>query len=116
MSVSAAQSRTPVQVYFVLFALAAFTIRTSRTRKVIPGIAFNLLVFLTPFMPLVVTASYYSALAAKHYEKWEEKAHLFRNQELHSFLAEVTGFILLLLFLATLYQSAYRRWYALPQQ
>ncbi len=105
-----------LQVYFVLFALAAFTIKSSRTRNVIPGIAFNLLVFLTPFMPLVVTASYYSILEEKHFEKWEEKAHLFRNQELHYFLAEASGFILLLFLLTTLYQSAYRRWYALPQQ
>ena len=103
--------------YFILFiALAAF-IFNSKYRNVVSGIALNLLVFMTPFMPLVITSYYYESLHDRYsHSEYREYAHLFENQRLHMFLSEIGGGVLLILLLATLYQMAYKKWFALPEQ
>jgi hypothetical protein len=104
--------------YFIIFSVLSATIINARRRSLIPGIGLNLLVFITPFMPLIITASYYSALRRK-YEygfEWGKHKHLFINEKFHYFIAEIGGFILLLVLLATLYQMAYKKWYSLPEQ
>lgn len=109
---------TWVIIYFVLFAAISATIFNSRHRNVIAGIGLNLLVFLTPFMPLVITAAYYSALRRKYADNrnWERYEYLFANESRNYLIAEVGGFILLLVLLGTLYQMAYRKWYSAPEQ
>jgi MFS family permease len=105
-------------IYFIVFALLASTIINSEQRNVISGIGLNLLVFITAFMPLVATAAYYNYLHNK-YEFRDEPGiydRIFKYEALHYFMAEIGGFILLLVLLATLYQKAYRKWYSLPEQ
>lgn len=106
--------------YFILFAVLAALIFNSRYRTVISGIGLNLLVFMTPFMPLVITSYYYNSLRERYqydYDKdWAKYYHLFENEKYHMFLSEIGGGLLLIILLATLYQMAYKKWYALPEQ
>lgn len=102
--------------YFILFAGLSAFIFTNRYRNVISGIALNLLVFMTPFMPLVITSMYYKSLKQKtRYTNWEEYQY-FENEELHVFLSEMGGALLLVLLLATVYQMAYKKWFSSPEQ
>lgn len=110
---------TWIIIYFIIFSILSALIAGNRQRNGVSGIALNLLVFITPFMPLVITASYYSLLRDKYYRYGNELMsydYLFVNEERNYFIAEITGFVLLLALLATLYQMAYRKWYALPEQ
>ena len=107
--------------YFVLFTVLSALIFNSRYRNVVSGIALNLLVFMTPFMPLIITSYYYEKLHRKYsliLYKEDDRTYeqLFGNEKLHMFMAEIGGGLLLLLLLATLYQMAYKKWYALPEQ
>ncbi len=105
-------------VYFIIFLILAATIAGNSRRNIVSGIGLNLLVFITAFMPLVVTAAYYIFLREKYeFSDPKEEYYLrFVNEELHYFIAEIAGFVLLLVLLATIYQKAYRKWYALPEQ
>ncbi len=109
---------TWIIVYCIIFSILSALISRSRQRNGVSGIALNLLVFITPFMPLVITASYYSSLRHRYIYGNEliPSDYLFVNEERNYFIAEIAGFILLLVLLATLYQMAYRKWYALPEQ
>ena len=104
--------------YFILFIIISSFIWNSRNRNVISGISLNLLVFMTPFMPLIVTALYYESLRDiyRFHGDPEQYEVLFKNAELHFFLSEIGGFVLLALLLATVYQQAFKKWYALPEQ
>lgn len=104
--------------YFILFIILSALIFNSRYRNVISGIALNLLVFMTPFMPLIITSYYYEWLRKKydHLNDWGQYEHLFKNERLHMFISELGGGLLLLLLLATFFQMAYKKWYALPEQ
>lgn len=105
-------------IYFIIFlALAAF-IFNSRYRSAVTGIGLNLLVFMTAFMPLLITGYYYSTLRKKYYRESEWRLHedYFRNEEYHYFLSEVGGFLLLILLLATVYRLAFKKWFSLPEQ
>jgi hypothetical protein len=107
---------TWVIFYFIGFAIITATVANSRNRNVISGIALNLLVFLTAFIPLVCTALYYSSLRAR-YSYWNTaNEYLFKNESLHYFIAEIAGFGLLVILFATIYRAAYRKWFALPDQ
>lgn len=104
--------------YFILFIIISAFILNSRNRNAISGISLNLLVFMTPFMPLIITALYYESLRNSYQfpDDPEQYDLLFKNAELHFFLSEIGGFVLLVLLLTTVYQQAYKKWYALPEQ
>lgn len=104
--------------YFILFIIISALIINSRHRTVISGIGLNLLVFMTPFMPLIVTGLYYESLRNRYRfpDDPEQYDILLKNAELHFFLSEIGGFVLLILLLTTVYQQAYRKWYSLPEQ
>jgi len=104
--------------YFILFAILTALIFNSRNRTLVTGIGLNLLVFMTPFMPTVITGLYYQYLRNKYdYSVHPMKyVQVFENEDYHFLLSEIGGGILLILLLATIYQRAYRRWFALPEQ
>jgi hypothetical protein len=104
--------------YFILFAILTAFIFYSRNRNVVSGIGLNLLVFMTPFMPLVITGLYYKSLQDSFRYPYDSVEHAiaFKNEEYHFLLAEIGGGILLILLLATLYQMAYKKWFSLPEQ
>ena len=104
--------------YFIIFMLLSAFILNGKTRQVIPGIGLNFLVLMTPFIPLVITSIYYDSLRKKYLYLDEiriEYGQYFRNERLHYHLAQIGGFLLLILLLATLYQMAYRKWFSLPE-
>ena len=104
--------------YFMIFILLSAFIFNSKTRHVIPGIGLNFLVLMTPFIPLVITSIYYDSLRKKYFynnQIWVDYEQYFRNERLHYHLAQIGGFILLILLLATLYQMAYKKWFSLPE-
>jgi hypothetical protein len=107
---------TWVIFYFIGFAIITATIANSRNRNVVSGIALNLLVFLTAFMPLVCTALYYRMLRSRYSYQAISHDYLFRNENLHYLMAEIAGFVLLIVLLAGFYRSAYKKWFALPDQ
>jgi len=104
--------------YFILFGILTAFIFYSRNRNVVFGIGLNLLVFITPFMPLVITGLYYKSLRDRFNYPYvqEEYIKAFRNEDYHFFLSEIGGGVLLILLLATLYQMAYKKWFSLPEQ
>ena len=104
--------------YFMIFGGLTAYIFYSRNRNVVSGIALNLLVFMTPFMPLVITGLYYQSLEDSFRYPYDhrEYARAFENKDYHLFLSEIGGGILLILLLATLYQMAYKKWFSLPEQ
>lgn len=104
--------------YFIIFIIISTFILNSRNRKVVSGISLNLLVFMTPFMPLIVTGLYYESLRNRYRfpDDPEQYDVLFKNAGLHLFLSEIGGFVLLVLLLTTVYQQAYKKWYSLPEQ
>ena len=73
---------------------------------------------MTPFMPLIVTALYYESLRNRYRFSGDPEQYdtLFKNAELHYFVSEIGGFVLLIVLLTTVYQQAYKKWYALPEQ
>lgn len=110
---------TWIIAYFMIFILISAFIFNSKTRHVIPGIGLNFLVLMTPFIPLVITSLYYDSLRKKYFynaETWVGYGQYFKNEEFHYHLAQIGGFLLLILLLATLYQMAYRKWFSLPEQ
>ena len=105
--------------YFVIFSLISSIIFFKKTRGVFSGIALNLALFMVPLVPFTIVNLYYFYL----HERYDSppydtitSLYVFRNEELHYFLAEIGGFVLLLALVATVIQKAYRRWYALPEQ
>jgi hypothetical protein len=105
-------------IYFISFIVISAFIIKSKNRNVVSGIALNLLVFMTPFMPLVITALYYESLRDKYNSYVDPVAYnkLFENEYRDLFLSEIGGALLLLILLGTLYQQAYKKWFALPEQ
>ena len=118
MSHSGSDFPTWVILYFVIFCTLTFIITGAKNRNAITGIGLNLMVFLTPFMPLVITSMYYSILRRKYdyYADWEKHLHLFKNESFHYFLSEIAGFIIVVLLLSTFYRKIYKKWFALPEQ
>jgi hypothetical protein len=104
-------------IYYIIFCVLSALVITARNRNVVSGIALNLAVLITPLMPLIITAAYYSALHKKYdyIGRWESYNHFFKNEEYHYFLSEIGGFVLLFLLLATLFQKAYRKWFSQPE-
>lgn len=104
--------------YFILFGILTGFIFYSRNRNVVSGIGLNLLVFMTPFMPMVITSLYYKSLHDSFQYPYDpiDYANTFKNEEYHFLLSEIGGGILLILLLATLYQMAYKKWFSLPEQ
>ena len=101
-------------VYFLLFAVVAFTIGIDRVRYGWKGIALNLFVFSLPYIPLIIVAQYYDCLREKYYSY--EHPEKFLHKELHTHLAEAGGLVLVLLLLDIVIKPLYRKWYALPEQ
>jgi hypothetical protein len=103
-------------VYYIVFLILAVALSTSRIRSVFGGISLNLVLFLTPFIPLVSVAYYYALLTIKHQYDKPYPYKLFENQLLHFTYGEMAGFVLLLLMVSLFFSRKYRLWYAQPEQ
>ena len=101
--------------YYVIFGFLAFTMLGRKTRNVFNGIAINLFVFMTAFVPLMAVVLYYEVLR-REYRDQREGYVKFETEMRDMFLGEVGGFILLLILMAFFFKRLYRAWYALPEQ
>jgi len=99
--------------YFVVALGLSIGIFFSDKRQVATGIALNLFLWLLPFVPLCIVASYYERLRRLDYERYYERYDAMKLQ--HLFYAEVIGIVLLVVMIGTYVHKAYRRWYASPE-
>lgn len=100
--------------YFWLFVILALTIRLDPIRRAWKGIALNLFVVSVPYIPLIAVSLYYAFLELEFYPyKYRQK---FIHKDLHLLIAEIAGFVILLVLLDTVIIPLYRRWHALPEQ
>ena len=112
-------------VYFIFFLVFAITTIGRKVRSVFTGIALNLAVILTPFFPLMCVGTYYEHYEHRYYD-YDYYAYgvydpyyvpIDRSQELlHYQLAEIFGFVILLILIETAYKWMFRKWYASPEE
>ena len=100
-------------IFYFLFSIVAFTVFINKTRLVVTGIAINLMVFFTVFLPLVIAALYYQLERDKAIYSGEY--YPFENETRHYLYAEIAGAVLLLVLIETIFKKIYRKWYALPE-
>jgi hypothetical protein len=101
--------------YYALFGFLSFLMLGGRVRNVFNGISMNLFVFMTTFVPLIVVSLYYEILRFQYRDK-PEPEELFQHQLRDMFIAEIAGFVLVLILMTFFFKRLYRAWYAQPEQ
>ena len=102
-------------LYYAVFAGVALSIFKINTRKVVQGIALNLFIFTTPFIPLVFVALTWARRYSNSYNINEEIISS-EKLSLYSLIAEIAGFIILLILIQPLFKKLYRKWYSAPEE
>ena len=105
--------------YFLFFLIFALSTVNWKVRSVFSGIALNLAVVITPFIPLLVVFLYYELNRAAYYDYYyyDDLYQVDRDtMQLHYILSEIFGFVILLILIETVYKWAYRRWYSAPEE
>ncbi len=122
LAISASSVEGPLVItmtYWFVFGLIAFMGIMTRIRNVVTGIALNLFVYCTPFIPLMATAFYYLQLRESKRNISTEPLYdptLFDRESIHYFYAEIAGLALLLVMIEFVFRKLYRNWYAKPEQ
>ena len=100
-------------VYYVIFGITAFTVTGIKVRRAVQGIALNLFLLMTPFIPLVFVAI--NDAMKYRYSSYQlntpvvDKSYDFA---LYIKIAEITGAVIFLILLEPLFRKLYRKWYA----
>jgi hypothetical protein len=107
--------------YTVLFAALSCTAFSSKKRSLVSGISINLFILLVTFLPLTIVTYYYELIKQPSYTDTYRHNPIYRDIDYdmmyrNILIAEITGFVLLLVLIPTLIHRLYRRWYALPQE
>jgi hypothetical protein len=104
-------------IYYLIFLVLACMVYANKTRKLVTGIALNITVFFAVFMPVIGVALYYQLLRNADRERIREVYYFtkYKHEDLHYLYAEITGAVLLLILMETVFKKLYRRWYALPE-
>jgi hypothetical protein len=104
--------------YTILFAALSLSTFSSRKRSLVSGISINLFTILITFLPLTIVCYYYELLRKEYYNSSMSFYDVIDYEVMHRniLIAEITGFVLLLVLIPTLIHKLYRRWYALPQE
>ena len=84
-------------------------------RSAVTGICINFFAALTTFVPLIIAALYYS-IKKQQYRFQPELFPMMKNEHLVYMIAEVAGFVILLILMEPVFTYLYRKWYALPEQ
>ena len=107
-----------ILIYYILFGAIAFLGLRTNTRNVVSGIALNMFVFCTAFIPLVATAYYYWQLrfVYRYEDSPLDYGKHFENESTHYFYAEIIGAVALLLMIEFVFSKIYRNWFAKPEQ
>lgn len=104
-----------ITVYYIIFAGIALSIFGARVRKAIQGIALNIFLIATPFMPLVFVALNEATQRRSNYNPNYDLQQDIEKTKLYFFIAEIAGPVLLLILLEPLFRKLYRKWYASPE-
>jgi hypothetical protein len=109
-------------LYYLAFLLIALWGGKRKIRTAVTGIALNLWVASTPFIPLLITNLYYYIVHEKYqyfkYSDIEQQLYLekIRLEKVHYLYAEIIGFIVFFFLIEFLFKKLYRKWYAQPEQ
>ena len=109
-------------VYFVFFLIFSLSTMGFRTRSVFTGIALNLAVICTPFIPFICVLLYYQFNKLDYYYDPyfyydSDLYNEYREREVLLYqLSEIAGFCVLLIMLETVYKWMFRKWYAAPEE
>lgn len=109
-------------VYFAFFLIFSLTTVTWKVRSVFSGIALNLAVIVTPFIPILGVFLYYTIHRNEYYDYYYSPYYNSQQEidretmHMHYWLAEIFGFVILLILIETVYKWAYRRWYSAPEE
>lgn len=109
-------------VYFVFFMIFSLATIQAKVRSVFTGIALNLAVLCTPFIPLLSVLLYYrfhqfDYMDGVYYDYSTDLYQQHHDTEiLHYQISEIFGFIILLVMIETVYKWMYRKWYAAPEE
>ncbi|GAB2835603.1 hypothetical protein [Ferruginibacter profundus] len=102
-----------IVVYYIIFAAIALSIFGAKVRKAIQGIALNLFLFMTPFIPLVFVAL--NDAMKDHYSRYQVNGVTVDesyNLPLYLLIAEIVGVVIFLALLEPLFRKLYRKWFA----
>ncbi|NOT91234.1 hypothetical protein [Ferruginibacter sp.] len=104
-------------VYYALFACIALSIYGASIRRAIQGIALNLFLFMTPFVPLIFVALNEAMKYRRYYEPGYNNQVITEpdNTALYFLIAEIAGSLILLILLEPVFRKLYRKWYAAPE-
>jgi hypothetical protein len=110
-------------VYFAFFFIFSLTTVNWKIRSVFTGIALNLAVVCTPFLPFLGVAwyyandNYYSDYYYTYGYGYDDSYQQYRDtMNMHYWLSELFGFLILLVLIETVYKWMYRRWFAAPEE
>jgi hypothetical protein len=108
-------------VYFAFFLIFSLATINLRVRSVFTGIALNLAVICTPFIPLFSVLLYHefnqinSVYDSYYYDDSYYQTHR-DTRLLHIYIAQAMGFVILLIMIETVYKWMFRKWYAAPEE
>lgn len=108
-------------VYFAFFIVFSLSTIQARVRSVFTGIALNLAVVCTPFIPFLCTLLYYEfhVIDYMYYDYLYDDSAWQDAQDWKIMMyqiSEVAGFVILLVMIETVYKWMFRKWYAAPEE
>lgn len=110
-------------IYFAFFLVFSLSTIQTRVRSVFTGIALNLAVVCTPFIPFLCVLLYYQFhqydyMSDPYFYTYDNDLYQqYHDREmLHYQIAEGAGFIVLLVMIETVYKWMFRKWYAAPEE
>lgn len=109
-------------VYYFIFLTVALSMSKYPTRTAVSGIALNLTVLMTPFIPILMTLLYYQFHRYDYYDYnyaingYEYNVRDRSLEHLHYIIAEILGLVIMLILSETGYKWLFRRWYSAPEE
>jgi hypothetical protein len=97
--------------YFFIFLIIACSIFASKSRSLVQGIALNLAVAITYFIPMVLVGLNYAI--KKNVSN--NNTYSYENESMNMYYSQFIGFALLLISIQFLYSKLYKKWFALPE-
>jgi hypothetical protein len=99
-------------IYYIIFAIIAFSIFPSKTRSTFQGIALNIFLLGLPVMPLIITALYFAINDYRYYDG----GYQYIDRTPYLITAEIIGFALVIILIEPLYKKLYRSWFSAAEE
>jgi hypothetical protein len=109
-------------VYYFIFLTVSLAMSKYPTRTAVAGIALNLTVLMTPFIPILMTLLYYQYHRYDYYDMvYSPNGYDYEMpdrslEHLHYIIAEILGLVIMLILSETGYKWLFRRWYSAPEE